>query len=56
MNKIKLTLEDLRVNSFVTSEAEEALGTVNAHGLAITQLVGCIPGCNTRLTCSSNLC
>ncbi len=56
MNKIKLTLDDLRVNSFVTSETESAVGTVNAHGLAITQVVGCIPGCNTRLTCSSNLC
>lgn len=59
MDKIKLTVDDLRVNSFATSEAELVEGTVNAHGqqaLAITQLPGCVPGCNTRLTCSTNLC
>ncbi|WP_420125476.1 pinensin family lanthipeptide [Longimicrobium sp.] len=59
MDKIKLTVEDLQVSSFATSETEAAAGTVNGHGqqgLAITQLPGCVPGCNTRLTCSTNLC
>lgn len=59
MDKIKLTIDDLRVNSFATTETEPAAGTVNAHGqqgFAITQLPGCVPGCNTRLTCSTNLC
>lgn len=57
MDKIKLTVDDLRVNSFATSDTELPEGTVNAHGQqAITQLPGCIPGCNTRLTCSTNLC
>ena len=59
MDKIKLTVDDLRVNSFATSNANSAMGTVNANGeqaLAITNLPGCVPGCNTRLTCSTNLC
>lgn len=58
MNKIKLTVEDLQVNSFATSETEHATGTVNAHGQQafVTALPGCVPGCNTRLTCSTNLC
>ena len=57
MDKIKLTIDDLRVNSFTTSEAELPTGTVNGHGvLAVTQVPGCVPGCNTRNTCSTNLC
>ncbi|WP_414682957.1 pinensin family lanthipeptide, partial [Longimicrobium sp.] len=49
MNKIKLTIEDLQVNSFATSETEHATGTVNAHGQQafVTALPGCVPGCNT---------
>lgn len=57
MDKIKLTINDLRVNSFATSDSESPEGTVNgAQAQAITNLPGCVPGCNTRLTCSTNLC
>ncbi|WP_440901041.1 hypothetical protein [Actinosynnema sp.] len=59
MNKISLRLDDLQVSSFSTNEPEPQMGTVQAHGqglLAITALPGCIPGCNTRNTCSTNLC
>lgn len=58
MDKIKLSIDDLRVNSFTTSDAEPAVGTVNAHGQQafITAQPGCVPGCNTRNTCSTNLC
>lgn len=56
MDKIKLAIDDLRVSSFTTSDAEPAVGTVNAHGVAITAQPGCVPGCNTRNTCSTNLC
>jgi hypothetical protein len=60
MNKISLRLDDLQVSSFATNEPEPQMGTVNAHGqqglLAITAQPGCVPGCNTRNTCSTNLC
>ncbi|HEX6748550.1 MAG TPA: hypothetical protein VF092_14730 [Longimicrobium sp.] len=53
--KLKLTVEELEVKTFETSETEAQVGTVNAN-VFITQLPGCVPGCNTRLTCSTNLC
>ena len=57
--KVKLTIEELEVNTFATSGPEVSMGTVNAHekhAYAVTQWPGCVPGCNTRLTCSTNLC
>lgn len=59
MKKISLRVDDLQVSSFATHEPEPSMGTVNAHGqqgLLITALPGCVPGCNTRNTCSTNLC
>lgn len=56
MDKISLKLDDLRVHSFVTSEPAPQTGTVNAHeqqALAASYPDIC---CNTRYTCSSNLC
>jgi hypothetical protein len=58
MNKISLRIDELQVSSFSTNEPEPQMGTVNAHGqlVAITAQPGCVPGCNTRNTCSTNLC
>lgn len=58
--KLSLNLESLTVTSFDTSDESAQAGTVNGHGekgvAAVTQWAGCVPGCNTRLTCSTNLC
>jgi len=60
IRKLSLDLEALTVTSFDTSEESAQAGTINGHegkaAAAITQLPGCVPGCNTRLTCSTNLC
>jgi len=58
--KLTLNLESLRVTTFDTGTDTALVGSVNAHEgkgvAAVTQWVGCVPGCNTRLTCSTNLC
>lgn len=60
IRKLSLNLEALTVTSFDTSDERAQAGSVNGHegqaAAAITQHAGCIPGCNTRLTCSTNLC
>jgi hypothetical protein len=62
MNKIKLDLERLSVDSFETSEAEAERGTVHGHWsqvgtcdarAATCQYGGtCGPGCGTIKTCT----
>jgi hypothetical protein len=52
MTKIKLSLENLRVESFTTSTAEGGQGTVFGRAKSVdvcgsAQETGCIPGCET---------
>jgi len=58
--KLSLNLESLTVTSFETGADSAQAGSVEARegkgNAAITEWAGCIPGCNTRLTCSTNLC
>jgi len=55
--KLRLDFDVLSVDSFATeaNEAQQRRGTVNAHGLTLTT---CDPygACNTRNTCTTNLC
>lgn len=48
-SKMTLNLDSLTVTSFETEVNEN--GGANA-----ATVVGCGTGCNTRLTCSTNLC
>ena len=57
--KLTLDVDALSVTSFEAEDSKALGGTVNGHAgpaHAVTQWVGCVPGCNTRLTCSTNLC
>jgi hypothetical protein len=60
IRKLSLDLESLTVTSFDTSDERAQAGSVNGHegkvAAAVTEWAGCVPGCNTRLTCSTNLC
>jgi sortase (surface protein transpeptidase) len=54
--KLKLDFDALSVCSFATQAKEEQQrGTVEAHGVTLTT---CDPygACNTRNTCTTNLC
>lgn len=58
--KLTLNVESLKVTSFEVAEGTGMSGTVRGNdgrALAVTDYPGCDPnGCNTRLTCSTNLC
>ena len=56
--KLSLDPDSLNVASFATEKVDAALhGTANRHALGLT-LTTCDPygACNTRNTCTSNLC
>jgi hypothetical protein len=48
MSKLKLDLNELRIESFETKDAEEARGTVQAHASAI---MTCPSTCASCVTC-----
>jgi hypothetical protein len=57
MNKIKLSIEDLRVESFPTSAAERGEGTVLGHEKTNVDATECGPECDTWYgvgACSAN--
>ncbi|MFA8343550.1 MAG: pinensin family lanthipeptide [Rhodothermaceae bacterium] len=58
MKKIKLDLNQLKVNSFEISARTEKTGTVK--GFVDTEIEICIlsknPGCDSRVTCEMNSC
>jgi hypothetical protein len=62
MEKLKLVMDELRVDSFATSEAGGERGTVNGHGISIynTNLGSCginTGGCNScAATCIAGAC
>jgi hypothetical protein len=55
MNKLTLNLDALTVTTFETDTHESDAPAAAAATLA-TSLACCGGGCNTRLTCSTNLC
>ena len=50
MNKLKLDLEELKVESFDTDGSSEAMGTVHAHA-PYTYMCESVPECQTYWSC-----
>lgn len=55
MNKLKLRLDDLRVDSFIVSAELGGQGTVDGHQITIG-CTGNSPTCNGIMTCNGNSC
>ncbi|HEX2204449.1 MAG TPA: hypothetical protein VHG91_14155 [Longimicrobium sp.] len=53
--KLTLDLNSLKVTTFEAGDSDGQSGTVKGRE-DLSAYPGCVPGCNTRLTCSTNLC